>query len=71
MNTHRTIGEVKRRVAWLGWGLLVGLIALGARYLLGDDQNALSAAITLLIPVAVAFFVSFIKKTNEHDKHSK
>lgn len=57
---HRTPNHVKRRLAWLGFGFLIGMLTLGIRYLVGDSQNALSAAVTVLIPTTAAFFASLI-----------
>lgn len=57
---------MKRRVLWLGLGLLVGLTTLGIRSLLGDSQNVLSATLTVLIPVIAALFASRIVR-NQRD----
>lgn len=61
---ERNAPSTKRRVLWLGLGLLVGLITLGVRSLLGDSQTILSATLTVLIPVITALFASFIVRNN-------
>lgn len=54
-----------RTLTWLFFGVLVGLVVAVVRYLLGEQQSALSIVFTLLIPTVAAGIAAGIKSSQK------